>query len=295
LLPAFDLFYQASANNGDKVSQSFSDSGLSWRFTARYALDPNTSFYANYARGRRPKVLQAQVPAVPFGPPIFNNVDAEQVDSYEVGAKSLALDGRLRADAAFYIYDYTNFQTLVVVNNVQTTTNAGQASAYGVETSVDWAITPWADFFGTYAYNRARFSGSSIYKGNKFRLNPDYKLSLGLALRQKALGGTFSFLPTWTWQSKIFFDDNNDIAALQTTHLLPDTVQDEFQRQYGLVSARLSYAPDDHPWSVSIFVSNALNQHFIKDAGNTGDNLGIPTFIAGEPRFVGVSLSLKTG
>lgn len=293
LLPAFDLFYQASANNGDKISQNLSDNGLSWRFTGRYAVDQNTSFYASYARGRRPEVLQAQTPSLPFGPPKFNRVDSEMVNSYEIGAKTLALDGRLRADAAFYIYDYTNFQTFVTVNNVQVTTNAGEANAYGFETSVDWALTSWADFFGTYAYNRARFGGSSIYKGNKFRLNPDHKLSLGLLLRQKALGGTFSLLPTWTWQSKIFFDDNNDIASLQMTHLLPDTAQDELQRPYGLLDARLSYTPDDGAWSISVFLNNALNQHFIKDAGNTGDNLGIPTFIAGEPRFVGASLSIK--
>lgn len=219
---------------------------------------------------------------------------SELVNSYEVGVKTLALEGRLRADAAFYIYDYTNFQTFVTVNNVQVTTNAGTASAYGFEASLDWALTSWADFFGTYSYNRARFGGSSIYKGNKFRLNPDHKLSVGLLLQQKALGGTFAFLPTWTWQSKVFFDDNNDIAALQMTYLLPDTAQDELQRQYGLASARLSYAPDDAFWSVSVFVSNAFNQKFIKDAGNTGDNLGIPTFIAGEPRFVGMSFSIAT-
>ena len=155
-------------------------------------------------------------------------------------------------------------------------------------------ITDWADFFGTYAYNRARFGGDSIFKGNKFRLNPDHKLSVGLSLRANALGGTLDFLPTYTWQSKIFFDDDNDIPALQTTHLLPDLVQDEFQRQYGLLNARLTYQPENTRWSLGVFVTNALDQKFIKDAGNTGDDLGIPTFIAGEPRFFGVSFGFKT-
>jgi len=294
LLPNFALFYQPSANNGDKVSQGFNDDGLSWRFSARYAVEADTSLYATYARGRRPKVLDPLTPASPYGAPDFTSVAAESVDSYEVGAKTLTLDGRLRADVAAYMYEYTNFQTSVLLNNVPTTTNAGKANAWGIETTVDWAITDWADFFGTYAYNRARFGGDSIFKGNKFRLNPDHKLSLGLSLRQTLFGGTFNLLPTYTWQSKIFFDDDNDIPALQTSHLLPDLVQDEFQRQYGLLNARLTYEPENAAWTAGVFVNNILDQKYIKDAGNTGDNLGIPTFIAGEPRFYGASLSIRT-
>jgi outer membrane receptor protein involved in Fe transport len=292
LLPNFALFYQPSAHNGDKVGQSFTDDGLSWRFTARYALEDNTSLYATYARGRRPKVLDALTPAAPYGAPTFSPVDAETVDSYEIGAKTSAFDGKVRADVAVYTYQYTNFQTAVVVNNTPTTTNAGRANAWGIETTLDWAITDWADFFGTYAYNRARFGGTSMYRGNQFRLNPDHKLSLGLALHEELWGGNVTLLPTYTFQSKIFFDDDNDIPALQTSHLLPDLVQDEFQKAYGLLNLRLTYAMDD--WSFSVFATNVLDKKFIKDAGNTGDNLGIPTFIAGEPRFVGISLSLKT-
>ncbi len=294
VLPAFALFYQPTANNGDKIAKSFNDDGLSWRFTARYAFDKDLSVYANYARGRRPEVLTANSPSTPFGTPDFTPVAAEEVDSYEMGAKTLAFDGKLRADVAVYTYQYTNFQTSVLVNNMPTTTNAGKANAWGIESSVDWVITDWADFFGTYSYNRARFGGTSIYKGNKFRLNPDHKLSAGLALHQNIGGGTLTLLPTYTWQSKIYFDDDNDIAALQSSHLLPDTKQDELQKQYGLFNARLSYAPDGAQWTASIFANNLLNQKYIKDAGNTGDDLGIPTFIAGEPRFFGAGITIKT-
>jgi outer membrane receptor protein involved in Fe transport len=128
-----------------------------------------------------------------------------------------------------------------------------------------------------------------------FRLTPDHKLSVGASLTQNLFGGTFTFAPTYTWQSKMFFDDNNDRPDLQTTatNIIADTVQDELQKAYGLMNLKLTYQPEKAPWSVSVFANNVLDQKFIKDAGNSGDTFGLPTFIAGEPRFMGASLSLK--
>jgi len=40
-------------------------------------------------------------------------------------------------------------------------------------------------------------------------------------------------------------------------------------------------------------LNNALNEEYIIDAGNTGRNFGIPTYIAGAPSLFGVELSYK--
>jgi iron complex outermembrane recepter protein len=292
-VPNFGIAAQPSANNGDKVSRNYGDDGFAWRATARYALEENSSLYATYARGRRPKVLAASSPAVPYADPTFTAIDAETVDSYEVGYKTLAAGGKLRLDASLYRYGYKNFQTTVLKNAAQVATNAGKAKAYGAELAVDLSLAPWADVFGTYAYSHARFGGDSIYDGNRFRLTPDHKLSLGASLRQAAFGGTFTLLPTFTWQSKVYFDDDNDIASEQTSHIVADTVRDEFQGDYGLFNLRLTWQQKNGPWGAGVFVTNLFDRKFIKDAGNTGDYFGIPTFISGEPRFFGVSISAK--
>ena len=88
----------------------------------------------------------------------------------------------------------------------------------------------------------------------------------------------------------MFFDNNNDRADLQTTG---DKLQDEKQGAYGLLNLRVGYQPDNSALKFELFASNLLEQDYIKDAGNTGDAFGIPTFIAGEPRYVGVSMSIK--
>jgi outer membrane receptor protein involved in Fe transport len=295
VLPDFAFATQPTANNGDRFYKPYTDDGFTWRATARYTLAPQSSVYVTYARGRRPMQYAPTSPASPYGAATFTMVAAETVDSYEAGYKTLALDGRLRLDTSIYMYQYSNFRTNVRNGTQTVPTNGGKANAYGVETAADWMVFDWADIFVTYAYGRARFGGESIYKGDMFRLTPDHKLSVGASLTQNLFGGVFTFAPTYTWQSKMFFDDNNDRPDLQTTatNIIADTVQDELQKAYGLMNLKLTYQPENAPWSVSAFANNVLDQKFIKDAGNSGDTFGLPTFIAGEPRFIGASLSVK--
>ena len=77
--------------------------------------------------------------------------------------------------------------------------------------------------------------------------------------------------------------------------LVADNIQDEVQGGYALVNARIGYEADDGAWRIEAFVENVFDRKYIKDAGNTGDALGMPTFIAGEPRIYGIAASLRIG
>jgi iron complex outermembrane receptor protein len=290
--PLFGLTFQPTAGNGSTVTSDLEDDGFTWRATARYALSNDASLYANYARGRRPTVLAASAPAAPFAAPRFTEVDAEQVDSYEVGYKAALMDRRLRVDAAAYAYNYENFQTTVQQGTLFVVTNAGKAESYGFEGQLSWSMTEQLEVFGTYGYNHSRFK-AGIYDGNKFRLSPDNRASVGLIWSLPVAGGSLEFQPTYTWQSEMYFDDNNDRPELQTRNFVPDTVVDELQKSYGLLNLRIRYAPDGANWGVEAFGDNLTDEKFIKDAGNTGDGLGLPTFIAGEPRTYGASITVR--
>jgi len=290
--PLFGLTFQPTVGNGSTVTRDLQDDGFTWRATARYALSDDASLYANYARGRRPKVLAASAPPAPFAAPRFTPVDAEQVDSYEVGAKAAVLDRRLRLDGAVYVYNYENFQTTVQQGTVFVTTNAGKAESYGFEGQANWMVNGALELFGTYGYNHSRFK-AGIYEGNKFRLSPDNRASVGLIWTIPVGGGAFEVQPTYTWQSEVFFDDNNDRTDLQTRNFVADTTVDEVQKAYGLLNLRVRYAPDGGNWGIEAFADNLTDETYIKDAGNTGDGLGLPTFIAGAPRLYGVNLSLR--
>ena len=291
-LPLLGLLNQPTTNNGDTFRKSISDSGVTWRLVGRYAMSDDVSLYASFARGRRPDVISTSGPAAPLGQPRFNTVKAEVVDSYEAGAKGKLMDGRLYLSGAVFRYDYDNFATTFRQGAQVVTLNAGKAKAYGFEGEARLQAGDFWTLFGTYGYNHARLE-SGLRKGNQFRLSPDHAVSMGALFSREALGGKLTFSPTYTWRSKMFFDDNNDRADLQSAGLFPDTKVDEFQDAYGLLNVRLGFGAVDDRWKIEAFVENLNDERYLKDAGNTGDSFGIPTFIAGKPRFMGVGVTFR--
>ncbi|MDB5448343.1 MAG: TonB-dependent receptor [Phenylobacterium sp.] len=291
LLPLFGLTDQPTANNGDMTKGSLTDDGLTWRLVGRYTLSPDANVYASYARGRKPPVQSAGGPTIPGGAPNLGEIAAETVDSYDVGAKAALLDHRLRADVAFYDYEYRHFQTVEQRGVVFIATDAGKAKAYGLEAQLTWAAAPGLDLYATYAYSHARLR-SGLYAGNHFRLSPDHAFSLAATWSVPAFGGRFQVLPSYSWQSMVFFADNNDRPEFQQppNALVADNVQDELQKGYGLANLRVSWSPQGGRATFEVFATNLFDKKYLIDAGNTGDNFGLPTFIAGPPRVVGAGV-----
>ena len=291
--PLFGLGAQPTAGNGSRINQSSNDDGLTWRATARYAATPDLNLYATYARGRRPEVLSVSAPSTPYGAPNFKLLPSETVDSFEVGAKSALLGHTLFADGSVFYYKYNNFQTTEQVGTQFVTTNAGKAESYGFEGQIRYVPFRALTVFGTYSYSHGRFK-EGARQGDRFRLSPDNALSAGFIAKLPAGPVTIDFTPSVTYQSSIFFDDDNDKPALQAKNLIPDLIRDEYQKGYALVDARLGIEPKGGVWRLEAFVTNLFDKKYIKDAGNTGDSLGLPTFIGGEPRFYGLAISFKT-
>jgi len=271
----------AVANTGGvEFSRSDDFEGLTWRLVAQYKYDEDTNLYASYARGRRPEVIDvADVNAVgTFAG--FAVLPEETVDSYEAGIKSILAGGKLSLEGSAYYYTYSNYQTTQndPITFFPEFVNAGSATSYGVELQARARMADWLDGFATYAYNHGRFDDNSVFAGNQFRLSPDHAASLGLDFHTALdTGVNMFFRPTWTWKSKVFFEESNDPRFVQT--------------DYGQISLRSGVTFGDGRYAGTLFANNLLDEEYIVDAGNTGGTIGSPTFIRGNPRFIGLEVS----
>ena len=266
--------------------------GVTWRANATYKLAPQQNVYASYGRGELPPSISAGPPAAPGGAAVFTDTKPETLDSYEVGYKGLVMNRHLELEGALYDYNYSDFQIPVLVGSQFLTEDAGQATTYGFEGQATWRFNRDFDAFANYAYTHGRFD-SGAYKDNQFRQTPENAFSLGGTARFDAPGGQIYFTPSYSYRSKVFFSIANDNPALTSGQLIPPLVYNEYQNGYGLLNMRLGYAPNQAHWKIELFCSNCTNTQYLKDAGDTGEDIGIPAYVAGEPAMWGVSFSIR--
>ncbi len=270
------------ATNG-RLERSEDFDSVVGRVAARYAFTDTLSGYATVSRGRRPNVIDI----TPQGSSVL---PAEIVDSYELGIKGNAMDGRLVYDLAGYLYNYSNFQTLRPNPAGGTPffvpTNGGNATAKGIEASVMGEVTKGLVAFANYAWTHARFDDTDdngnpqVYAGNRFRLTPDHSAAIGLDWQIPfGAGNQFYLRPSYVWKSKVYFEDDN-VAGLE-------------QDAYGLLNLRLGVRLDDNRWDVGVWGSNLADEEYLIDGGNTGRQFSTPTFVPGQPRSYGVTARVR--
>ena len=85
--------------------------------------------------------------------------------------------------------------------------------------------------------------------------------------------GELRVIPSVVWQSEVYFDNTQRALLSEDAYDLFNLTA-ELTLQNGL--------------AVEGYVTNLFDENYLIDAGNTGDAFGIPTFIAGPPRFYGV-------
>ena len=299
---------QVSSDGFPGIENKFS--GFSWRAVLNYEFADGKYVYANYSRGRRPEVIEDDFATTPSGgaTPSFNVIPAETVSSYEIGLKGAFFDGLATLESAAYYYTYDNFQTGVTQDAgpgmppLFVTVNAGTAQTYGAEMGLNIHPSDGLDFFFTYGWNHSRFDDEDadgnpqIFAGNRFRLSPDHSLSAGFNWRKETSFGALFLTPTYTWKSSVYFEDENsdgyDVVLPGGGPVLfsvPAVSQDAF----GLLNIRAGLDVMDGAVTFEAYAENLLDKEYIIDAGNTGGAFGIPTYIAGAPRFYGGGVKVR--
>ena len=299
------------ADSGGQLSSDDADidntfDGFAWRAVLNYEFADGKFVYFNYSRGRRPEVIEDNFELNRGTGEIeggFTVVPAETVNSYEIGLKGSFLDNLVTVETAAYYYGYSNFQTSIFEGTTPVLINGGNADSYGVELGLNLNPTDALNVFLTYAYNRGRFDDvddngdPQIFGGNQFRLSPDHSLAVGFNYQHPTPYGTFFLTPTFTWQSEVFFENDNlepfDVFLAEGSDVLLFSVPGTSQEGYGLVNIRGGLDMFDGRLRVEGYVENLLDEEYVVDAGNTGGDFNIPTFIAGPPRFFGGGITVR--
>ena len=109
---------------------------VSGRFGFDYRLSNDMLLYGFYSRGFKPGGFNPAIPPA-FQATSSFTFDSEEVDSFEVGLKSVLLDGRLMLNGAAFIYDYTGLQVTRIRNNSSINDNI-DANLMGLELEGVW-------------------------------------------------------------------------------------------------------------------------------------------------------------
>lgn len=269
--------------NGAKVMAK--DSYWSWvgRAALNYMIGRN-NIYASLSRGRRPGVLYFN-----NDPKDFETLKPEIIYSYEAGVKGSLLQGRLNYDLCVYYYDWYNYQTSVF--NATTSKyeydDAGRAHSLGIEASISYSPCRYLNLFGNWSYIEGKFNNKDDngnkqrFSGNRFRLTPKNSFAVGFDLNvPTGKKASIYFRPTYSWKSKVFFEESNE----------PELTQGAF----GLLNFTAGYRmqPGKVYYEIGAFGKNVLDEKYVVDAGNSGRQIGFPTYVGGTRSVVGVMFKI---
>lgn len=269
--------------NGAKVTAK--DSYWSWvgRAALNYMIGRN-NIYASVSRGRRPGVLYFN-----NDPKDFETLKPEIIYSYEAGVKGSLLQGRLNYDLCAYYYDWYNYQTSVfnATTNKYEYDDAGRAHSFGVEASISYSPCRYLNLFGNWSYIEGKFNNKDDngnkqrFAGNRFRLTPKNSFAVGFDLNvPTGKKASIYFRPTYSWKSKVFFEESNE----------PELTQGAF----GLLNFTAGYRmqPGKVYYEIGAFGKNVLDEKYVVDAGNSGRQIGFPTYVGGTRSVVGVMFKI---
>ena len=269
--------------NGAKVTAK--DSYWSWvgRAALNYMIGRN-NIYASVSRGRRPGVLYFN-----NDPKDFETLKPEIIYSYEAGVKGSLLQGRLNYDLCAYYYDWYNYQTSVfnATTNKYEYDDAGRAHSFGVEASISYSPCRYLNLFGNWSYIEGKFNekddngNKQRFAGNRFRLTPKNSFAVGFDLNvPTGKNASIYFRPTYSWKSKVFFEESNE----------PELTQGAF----GLLNFTAGYRmqPGKVYYEIGAFGKNVLDEKYVVDAGNSGRQIGFPTYVGGTRSVVGVMFKI---
>ena len=200
-------------------------------------------------------------------------IEAETVDSYEIGMKSSLLDGRMLLNVAAFNAKYDGFQAnnFLFLNGtlITTLTNAGKVSSEGAELDFQYQPNDFLMLGGGVAYTKAQVDKFFTPPGSTPTVRDGTQLPLAPELKGSLVAEVNIPVGTWTLSPNVLvsytddqFSDLNEPVAL----LIPG---------YTTVDVTLALTDADDRIRVSLVGRNVTDEAYtaLKTGGGPG---GVP-------------------
>jgi iron complex outermembrane receptor protein len=292
-----DIF--AGARVGPLDSASF-DKGTS-RLAVNYEFADGVMGYFGYSEGFNSggfgvEQLTCRRRVSPFAP--------EELKNYEFGLRSDLRDGRLRFNATVFHTEWNDIQLAGesiddcfdpprVGTNLRTQ-NVAVAEAEGLEFELTIAATENLVFNANLGLLDTQYVGIStpvpgLTVNTEFSQAPKTTGNVGVQHTARLRnGGTLTTRADYSHTDQFW---RSQIPNFRTEYYgLPG--QFDEGGDYGLVNARLTYAPAAASWELAVFGTNLTNEYYL-NSGFFHSLWSIDFASVGRPREAGVSLNLR--
>lgn len=268
---------EGSSSGGDIDFDTFelvpfsgSQSESSGRFTPKlllqYKPSSNGMVYASVTTGFKSGGIN-------FNPPV-KTYRPEKVTAYEIGAKTLLLDGALELNGAGFYYGYRDLQLRTVVGNQAPISNVAKATIRGVEVSMiaspleEWTVDVNAAYTDSELEDYFSPATGTDLSGMSLPLAPEFSGTLGTQY-QTTFGAGFSM----TARAEVNRQSSLIFPALQAPTI-------ERRGPVTLVNANLRFGWKDGRTYVALIGRNLTDRTYLSNRNYSAGFADVETYAA---------------
>jgi len=186
-------------------------------------------------------------------------IEPDTTTNYEVGLRSVWLDGRLLLNAAIYYIDWNDIQVQGTsdTGGVPITVNGGKAESQGIELTTRWSITDHLELAANYTFNDAQLAedaaglvdGVDAFDGDRLAGSPEQQGTLLLAYTRPLDNGLtvmadYSLSAVSDVYTKVGLRDNGEALPGWAVH-------------------GLSFGLTDGTWTARLYADNLFDKYAV--------------------------------
>jgi len=292
--------FSSVSNIGDEGVDEFGDVGpvtdtfseVTFEFTLDYDFNENTLVYGSFKQGFQagllaPNNLATQIGLSPSAAP--QSTDSQKIDAFEIGFKSVMLNGDFVLNGATYWYDWSDIilfsqvevddPLLAISGQVGIATNAGKATTLGFEIESKYLMTEDIFLYSNIAFHHFNLDSVSgldqetgkiidivgDFNDNISVATPDFKALLGIEYYTEVGSSQIRY-----WLNAAYRGDvsTNNRAQSQSGGLNILVASDDesayTSKSYTNLSAGITYTSLENNWRIDLSGSNLLDERRVE-------------------------------